>query len=96
MFYMNALLTTSADNIPDFQSSGMTVGISDNFQNLLEEMPASEAYDMGIGVGLLGGILIGIILCLVLVLIVYYFQNTEKTEEIKEEAPAEAEEKTEE
>lgn len=85
---MYTLLTTSADNIPDFYASGMNVTISDNFQNLLEEMPASEAYNMGIGVGIIGGIMIGIFLCLLLVTVVYFLrkENNEDVENNKTES----------
>ena len=79
---MYTLLTTSADNIPDFYASGMNVTISDNFQNLLEEMPASEAYNMGIGVGIIGGIMIGIFLCLLLVTVVYFLRK-ENNEDVE-------------
>lgn len=57
----------------------ISVGIADNFKNLLEEMPASEAYNMGIGVGIIGGILIGIFLCLCLVVIVYFLSREDKS-----------------
>ena len=77
------------DNRPE-----MSVGINDNFQNLLEEMPASEAYNMGIGIGIIGGILIGIFLCLLLVMAFYYFQkNTEEIELEEHQAPEVTKEK---
>ena len=77
------------DNRPE-----ISVGISDNFQNLLEEIPANEAYNMGIGIGIIGGILIGIFLCLLLVMAFYYFRsNIEKTEPEEQQTPEETKEK---
>lgn len=69
------------NNTPD-----MNIGIDDNFKNLLEDMPSSEALNMGLGVGIIGGILIGIFLCLCLVVIVYFLSrednpSTDITEE---------------
>ena len=61
------------DNIPE-----LSVGIDDNFQNLLEEMPVKEIYNMGIGIGIIIGIIVGIIFSLILVMVVYYFQEESK------------------
>lgn len=60
------------DIVSDNGQPEAEIGIDDNFRNLLEDMPSSEALKMGLDVGIIGGILIGIFICLVLTILVYF------------------------